>query len=166
MFKRNDIFVFDTDTMKLRWIFKPFETLTPFELYDALKLRQEVFVVEQHCPYADADGKDQHSFHVIGYDENGEPVCYARIVNPGISYAEVSIGRVSTAAKFRGKGTGKLLIAECLSCIEKTFGKVDIRIGAQAYLLKFYRSSGFEIAEPAGYLEDGILHYIMLRKAS
>ena len=150
--------------MKINWIFKPFETLTPFELYDALKLRQEVFVVEQHCAYLDADGKDLHSWHLLGYGEEGLLVCYARIVKPGISYAEISIGRVVSASRFRGKGSGKILLHECISRIEATFGKTPIRIGAQAYLQKFYKSFGFEVTDPIGYFEDGILHYIMIRR--
>jgi ElaA protein len=151
--------------MKIDWIFKPFAELTLKELYDAIKLRQEVFVVEQHCLYLDADGKDFHSHHLSGYDETGLLACYARLVEPGISYDEVSIGRVVTSPAFRKKGAGKLLLKEALFYIEKIYGNVPVRIGAQGYLLKFYQSFGFEIAEPAGYFEDGILHYIMIRKS-
>lgn len=149
--------------MKINWTYKSFETLTPFELYDVLKLRQEVFVVEQHCPYSDIDGKDIHSFHLLGYVQT-HLACYARIVNPGISFPEVSIGRVTSSIAYRGKGAGKQLLAESVLQIEKTFGKVPIRIGAQGYLTKFYESFGFGIVEPEGYFEDGILHFIMLRK--
>ena len=149
--------------MKISWVFKPFEALTPREMYEALKLRQEVFVVEQHCAYLDADGKDKSSHHLIGFTPDGITACYARIVKPGISYPEVSIGRVVTATEFRGNGFGKLLLAESLVRIENIYGKVPVRIGAQGYLVKFYRSFGFEVTEPEGYFEDGILHYIMLR---
>jgi ElaA protein len=149
--------------MKITWVYKNFEELSPFEIYNILKLRQEIFIVEQHCAYLDADNKDLHSFHLAGYDSTGHLACYARIVKPGISYAEVSIGRVTTAATDRGKGYGKLLIEEALRRIENTFGKVPIRIGAQGYLSKFYQSFGFEITDTKGYFEDGILHFIMIR---
>jgi len=151
--------------MNISWRLKPFDTLTPTELYDFIKLRQEIFVVEQHCAYLDADGKDPHCWHLMGYS-NDRLACYARIVHPGISYKEVSIGRVATSQKFRRKGLGNLLLEETLKEIKKIYGDVPVRIGAQAYLQKFYESFGFEITEPAGYFEDGILHYIMLRKGS
>lgn len=150
--------------MDIIWTFKNFKNLTPDELYDALRLREEIFIVEQHCAYLDADGKDLHSYHLLGYTPDGNLACYARIVKPGVSYTEVSIGRVVSSSRFRGHGAGKLLISEAISRIEQVFGKVPIRIGAQAYLERFYRSFGFEIAQPEGYFEDGILHYIMLRK--
>ena len=111
--------------MLINWTFKTFEGLTPAELYDALCLRQEVFVVEQHCPYQDADGKDPHSFHLLGYATTGQLACYARIVKPGISYEEVSIGRVASSSGFRGQGAGKQLITEALSQIEKIYGKAQ-----------------------------------------
>jgi ElaA protein len=151
--------------MNISWRIKSFDTLTPSELYDFIKLRQEIFVVEQHCAYLDADGKDPHCWHLMGYS-NETLACYARIVHPGISYKEVSIGRVAASQNFRRTGLGNQLLKESLRQIKKIYGDVPIRIGAQAYLQKFYESFGFEITEPAGYFEDGILHYIMLRKGS
>ena len=150
--------------MKINWTFKSFPELSAPELYDALKLRQEVFVVEQHCAYLDADGKDIHSHHLLGYNESLKLVCYARLVHPGISYPEASIGRVVSDPFLRGRGTGRRLLEKALACMEETFGKIPIRIGAQAYLRPFYESFGFEVTETEGYFEDGILHYIMLRK--
>jgi len=149
--------------MEIKWIVKTFGELLPSELYDALKLRQEVFVVEQHCSYLDADGKDPECYHLLGY-VGRDLACYARIVKPGISYMEVSIGRVCTARKFRGKGLARMLLKAALEQSYRIFGKVPVRIGAQAYLKEYYESFGFEIAGPSGYFEDGILHYIMLKK--
>lgn len=145
----------------IKWQLKPFQDLTTTELYQALKLRQEIFIVEQNCPYLDNDGKDFNSHHLFGYFEN-ELAVYARIVKPGISYQEVSIGRVVSAAKHRNRGFGKLLMQKAVKETENLYGKVPIRIGAQAYLKKFYEGFGFlDLNEP--YMEDGIPHLIMLR---
>lgn len=145
----------------LNWVLKPFNELTVPELYGILQLRSEVFVVEQNCPYLDADGKDYKAWHLCGYI-NGKPAAYARLLPAGVSYSEASIGRVVTSPQYRKEGYGKLLMAEAITQCEKLFGKTPIRIGAQAYLKKFYEGFGFEdLNEP--YLEDGIPHLIMLR---
>ena len=143
------------------WIFKPFTELTLTELYAIMRLRQEVFIVEQNCPYLDADGKDLKSYHLMGY-VNNELVAYSRIVKPGVSYQEVSIGRVVSSTKHRGLAYGRQLMSESIAQIEKQYGPVPIRIGAQQYLQKFYESFGF-VKEGEAYLEDGIPHIIMLR---
>lgn len=147
--------------MKISWSHKPFTELTTAELYEILYLRQEVFIVEQNCPYQDCDRKDLKSLHLMGWGENNDLIAYCRIVAPGISYDEVSIGRVITKPAFRKYGFGKILIAEAIKIIEKYYGNVPIRIGAQSYLLNFYAAFGFQTLEP--YLEDGIPHHIMLR---
>ena len=126
-------------------------------------LRAEVFVVEQNCPYQDADGKDLKSYHLMGYDENHELVVFSRILPAGVSYKEVSIGRVVSSPKVRGTGAGRALMKQSLSEIEKLFGSVPVRIGAQLYLKAFYESFGF-VMEGEEYMEDGIPHIIMLRK--
>jgi ElaA protein len=151
----------------LIWQLKKFEDLSPEELYSILSLRQEVFIVEQNCPYGDADGKDLKSYHLMGIinesenDKKESLVAYARIVFPGVSYEEVSIGRVVSAPKYRRTGIGKILMVEALAHIQKIYGKVPVRIGAQRYLLKFYKSFGFIPEE--NYMEDGIPHTVMLR---
>ena len=146
----------------LNWQVKTFEELTVTELYHILQLRCEVFIVEQNCPYLDPDGKDLKSHHLMG-SMDGNLVAYARLVKPGVSYQEVSIGRVVTSPKYRRGGYGIKLMNEAISQIEYVYGKVPIRIGAQAYLKKFYESFGFvDLNEP--YLEDGIPHLIMLRE--
>lgn len=145
---------------KITWSCKPFADLTNKELHDIFQLRQEVFVVEQNCPYLDADGKDLKSLHVSG-TQNGELIACARIVLPGVSYKEVSIGRVVTSPKARRTGAGKELMEKSIEYIRKEFGKVPIRIGAQLYLQKFYEGFGF-VRQGNEYLEDGIPHIIML----
>ncbi|MEP7168581.1 MAG: GNAT family N-acetyltransferase [Bacteroidota bacterium] len=148
--------------VQLTWRLKKFEDLSPFELYKILSLRQEVFIIEQNCPYLDTDGKDLYSFHLMGFAENDFLAAYSRIVFPGISYEEVSIGRVVSSPKYRRTGIGKLLMEEAIKQIETTYGKVPIRIDAQKYLFEFYKNFGFtDIFEE--YIEDGIPHVIMLR---
>ena len=147
--------------MKIDWKIKTFEELSNFELYKIMQLRLAVFSVEQNCAYQDADGKDLKSLHLSGCDSNGELIVYSRIVPAGVSFKEVSIGRVISSQKARGTGGGKELMKKSLEFIEKQFGKVPVRIGAQCYLIKFYSSFGFEISGEE-YLEDNIPHNEML----
>jgi len=144
---------------ELNWIYKSFNDLSPQELYAILKLRSEVFVVEQNCVYLDTDNKDLDSFHLCGWDKN-ELVAYARLLPPGLAYKEASIGRVVTNPKYRKTGAGKALMNHA---IEKTLGQYkvsEIKIGAQLYLLSFYTSLEFKQSGPE-YLEDGIPHVEM-----
>ena len=146
----------------LTWQLKHFKELSGTELYAIMRVRQEVFIVEQTCPYLDADGKDIYCQHLIGYVD-GEIATYARIVPPHVSYNEPSIGRVITTAKYRSGGYGKLLMQKAITETINTYGAVDIRIGAQLYLKKFYESFGF-VQQGEVYDEDGIDHIIMLRR--
>jgi ElaA protein len=146
--------------MQLNWTLKKFDELTTTELYAILQLRNEVFVVEQNCPYQDADNKDQESFHFMGWNAN-VLAAYTRIIPAEISYAEASIGRVVTSPKYRGTGAGKILMQLSISNTFDLFDCTAIKIGAQLYLKKFYTSLGFvQCSEP--YLEDNIPHIEML----
>jgi ElaA protein len=146
--------------MQLHWTLKKFDELTTAELYAILQLRNEVFVVEQNCPYQDADNKDQKSFHCMGWDGD-TLVAYTRIIPAGISYAEASIGRVVTSPKYRGTGAGKQLMQLSIQYTLDLFKCNSIKIGAQLYLKKFYESLGF-IKCSDEYLEDNIPHIEML----
>jgi ElaA protein len=128
--------------MNISWKIKPFKELTVTELYNIMKLRAEIFIVEQNCPYQDADGKDPKSLHLMGYNADGELVVYSRVLPQHISYSEVSIGRVVSSGKVRGTGAGRLLMDKSLEIIRKEYGNVPVKIGAQAYLKKFYESFG------------------------
>ncbi|MGV3630361.1 MAG: GNAT family N-acetyltransferase [Bacteroidota bacterium] len=141
---------------------KAFQDLSVQEFHDILQLRIAVFVVEQNCPYPELDGKDPLSFHIAGRDSGGKVIAAARVLPPGISYEEVSIGRVSSAPAFRGKGVGHPLMEAALAFIERQFGPVPIRISAQAYLLQFYEKHGF-VSTGKEYLEDDIPHIEMVR---
>ncbi len=143
------------------YVIKHFTELTTPELYEILRLRSEVFVVEQNCPYLDMDNKDQKSFHLLYYTD-GELSAYTRLLPAGLSFNEVSIGRVVSSPVHRGKGLGKQLMEASIQACEELFGKSPIRIGAQHYLLKFYQSLGFK-EEGALYDEDGIPHIEMVK---
>jgi ElaA protein len=146
----------------ITWALKPFPELTPYELYLILQLRNEVFIVEQNCPYQDLDNKDIKSWHLMASEE-GKLVAYSRLLAPGISYSESSIGRIVSSPSVRKTGMGKKLMEESIVQINKLFNTDIIRIGAQYYLKNFYESFGF-IQESEIYLEDNIPHIIMLRK--
>lgn len=145
----------------IKWICKPFDTLTPHEVYAILKLRSEVFVVEQNCVFQDIDDKDRQCYHLMGCAQN-DLAAYARLVPAGVSYQFISIGRIVTSPKHRSKGAGKALLNTAIEKCSELFGRQTIKIGAQLYLKKFYESFGF-IQEGEVYDEDGILHIEMIR---
>ncbi|OXA79358.1 ElaA protein [Flavobacterium aquidurense] len=147
--------------MELKWKIKPFETLTVHELYDLLKVRSEIFVVEQNCVYLDIDGKDKKALHLIG-EYDGKIVAYSRLFDAGISFDNASIGRVVVDANYRDKKWGHDLMREAIAGIKANFGKDKITIGAQLYLKKFYESHGF-VQTSEMYLEDDIPHIEMIR---
>ncbi|OON68474.1 GNAT family N-acetyltransferase [Hymenobacter sp. CRA2] len=148
--------------MTLTWTTKPFADLFLAELYALLQLRSEVFVVEQTCAFQDIDGQDQVAYHLLGHTPEGDLAAYARLFGPGLSYAQVSIGRVVASPRFRRYGFGRQLMGQAISQCETLFGAQPIKIGAQLYLKHFYESFGFE-QQGEGYLEDGIPHIYMLR---
>lgn len=149
----------------LKWTCKPFAALSLQELYDVLHARCQVFIVEQ-VAFQDLDGQDQGSWHLQGRDAQGVLQSYARVLPPGLAYpveGEPSIGRVLVMQAARGTGAGWELMRHAIAEVERMWPGTSIRIGAQAYLQKFYEGCGFvDMDEP--YLEDGIPHRIMLRQ--
>ena len=146
----------------LRWVTKTFAELTVDELYAILRLRSEVFVVEQNCIFLDLDNNDQKAFHTIGFIGE-EVVATTRLFDKDIMYdGYQSIGRVVTATKHRGLSIGKALMQYSISECERLFGKGPIKIGAQLYLKKFYNEQGFEQSGEV-YIEDEIDHIPMVR---
>ena len=146
----------------LRWVTKTFAELTVNELYDLLKLRSEVFVVEQKCIFLDIDNNDQKAFHTIGFIGE-EVVATTRLFDKNIMYdGYQSIGRVVGSPRHRGLGIGKALMQYSIQECERLFGKGPIKIGAQLYLKKFYGEQGFEQSGDV-YLEDEIDHIPMIR---
>lgn len=143
------------------WHVLEFKQLSTLQLYALLQLRAEIFVVEQNCAYQDIDGWDQNALHILG-ERQQELLCYARILGPGVRYAEPSIGRVINRLRERGNGLGRQLMQLALQECENKYPGMAIRISAQHYLEQFYASLGFSVvSEP--YLEDGIPHVEMLK---
>lgn len=144
----------------MNWNIKKFNELTVNELYEILKIRAEVFVVEQNCVYQDLDSKDKASYHLF-LEDSEEIAAYLRILPKGISYPEIAIGRVLTKASYRKKGLAKEIMKKAIDYITDSLEEKKIRISAQLYLLEFYKELGFEPISDI-YLEDGIEHIEML----
>ncbi len=147
------------------WQWQAFEQLDAPALYQALELRQQVFILEQQCLYPDIDAYDLDAWHLLGWrgvDGRRELAAYLRCLAPGAKFPEMSLGRVLTAQAARGLGIGKLLLAEGIARATGQFPGHPIRIGAQARLERFYRGFGFRTVS-APYDEDGIAHIDMLR---
>ncbi|WP_031426847.1 GNAT family N-acetyltransferase [Flavimarina sp. Hel_I_48] len=147
----------------LTYTIKTYTELNKDELYAILRLRAEVFVVEQDCPYQDVDNKDQKAVHILGY-KNESLVAYTRIFKPGGYFENASIGRVVVAKKERQYGYGKELMQQSINEVIKLYGNLIIEISAQEYLRKFYNELGF-VQQGEGYLEDNIPHIRMFRIA-
>lgn len=139
-------------------IVKRFEELTVQELYEIFRLRVEVFVVEQKCIYQEVDGKDKRAYHVW-LEEDGRILAYLRVPDAGVSYDEVSIGRV-IAAK-RRQGYGSRIVEEGIRVAKEKLGAKAIRIEAQTYARSLYEKLGF-VQTSEEFLDDGIPHIQML----
>lgn len=141
---------------------KTFDELSNEELYSILRLRSEIFVVEQNCVYQDMDNKDLKAFHLMAIDE-GQIVAYLRILNKGVSYKEISIGRVVVKKEYRRRKLGLEIINRAIDYIKNIMRENEIRISAQVYAKNLYKKAGFkEVSEE--YLEDDIPHVEMLFK--
>ena len=146
--------------MNINWHIHAWHELSTEKLYTILALRAEVFVVEQNCPYQDVDGKDLKSLHVLGYAEDDSLCAYARLVLPGVSYDEWSIGRVVTSPSVRRSGVGEALMRVCMAYFAEHH-IAAVRISAQSYLHDFYSKFRF-VRVSEEYLEDDIPHMEML----
>jgi ElaA protein len=154
-----------TSPSTIDWHFSRFADLTPFDLYDVLTARQNVFILEQTCLYPDIDGYDLDAHHLLGWcdvDGKRQLAAYLRVLAPGAKYDEMSLGRVVTTPAARGSGAGRALLDQGIAHAEALHPGHRIRIGAQQYLERFYASFGFETVS-APYDEDGIMHIDMLR---
>ena len=148
-----------TSSKEIKLIWKEYKDLSSDELYAILHLRQKVFVLEQDCPYIDADYSDQDAFHLLAYKDN-ELIGYLRAFKPGIKYEGSSLGRIVTEINSRGLGVGKMITIEGVNFLRKEYSNYEIVISAQHRLQHFYIDLGFT---PRGevYLEDDIDHIQM-----
>src|SRR5436190_16056959 len=136
----------ESNTHEIDWQWSWFNELSLDDLYAVVRLRVAVFIIEQNCPYPDADGRDPRAWHLLGwkkYDGERRLVAYARVFEPGVRYKEASVGRVVTAGEVRGTGLGKALMAEALRRIESLVPGQAVKIAAQRRLENFYRGLGF-----------------------
>ena len=144
----------------ISWSIKSFDELNKNELYDLLKLRSEVFVVEQNCVYQDIDDKDIKVTHFFGQD-GSDLIAYLRVMEVGVLYPNhMSIGRVVVKQTHRNKKLGNEILVKAIDFCRKKFPKTQIKISAQTHLKAFYNQLGFEFKGEA-YLEDGIPHCAM-----
>ena len=142
-------------------VFK-YQDLSPDRLYEILKLRSEVFVVEQKCAYQDLDNKDEKALHLVG-EENNKIIAYTRIFKKGDFFKNSSIGRVLVKKEYRNKNYGRKIMKSSIDRLKKDPKEEKIELSAQKYLLKFYSELGFEkVGEE--YLEDNIPHVKMILK--
>ncbi len=149
----------------INWQIKTFDELSNDELFEVLRLRQAVFVVEQECAYPDIDATDKVALHLLGYlagEPHAELAVYARLIKPGVTYEYASIGRVVVAPQARGKDYGRALMLRAITEVEQRYPHGPIKIGAQQHLETFYVSLGFERVSEM-YLEDDIPHIDMMR---
>ena len=144
-------------------VWSPFAELSAAELCRILRLRQEVFVVEQRCAYLDADGYDEASLHAMGRDQDGQVTAVARLLPPGCKFDLPSIGRIAVAQNARRFGHGRTILADAIAEAERRYPDSSIRIEAQAYLERFYGTFGF-IRTGQPFDEDGIPHLAMIRR--
>jgi ElaA protein len=151
--------------MNLTWNWKLFNELSTHQLCQILRLRQQVFVVEQQCCYEDIDGWDERAVHLMGTDDVNGLVAYCRVFAPDVRFAEANIGRILTSASVRGAGLGHELLRRSKAWCDQNFPNLPVRIAAQAHLQGFYGSHGF-VTDGPEYPVDEIPHVDMfLRQA-
>ncbi len=147
--------------MDYHWQVCPFKDLGNEELYNLLRLRQEVFVVEQNCAYLDLDGLDQKAMHILCWQQK-KLIAYARCLAPGQAFPESALGRIVVSPACRGQSLGRELVSRGIELNMALWPDSAIQIGAQAHLDKFYESLGF-ISTGDSYIEDGIPHVHMIK---
>lgn len=144
-----------------RWAWYAWQQLDPDTLYGLLKLRSDIFVVEQNCVFSEMDGLDRHCEHLVARDADQRVIACLRLVPPGVKADEPSIGRVVVDSAWRG-GTGRALMLRGMAACGQRHPRRGILLSSQQHLQGFYESLGFAPIGPV-YLEDGIPHIDMRR---
>jgi ElaA protein len=147
--------------MTIIWRWLKFADLTASELYDIISLREAIFVVEQICPYLDADGLDKSAYHLIGSNQADQVVAYLRLLPPGIKFSDPGLGRIVVALEERRRGIGEGLIGEGLRKARELYPGRSVHISAQQRLQQYYEKFGFNRITEI-YDEDGIPHIEMV----
>ena len=148
--------------MRITWSWQSFGTLTATDLYDILRLRQNVFILEQTCLYADIDGRDIEAWHLTGHSTGGRLAAVMRVFPAAGPLAETTLGRFAVAPWARGNGLAREMLDRCLHWVAAHAPAAPIRISAQFYLQEFYRAFGFT-ATGSAYDDAGIMHVDMIR---
>ncbi|RLA03873.1 MAG: GNAT family N-acetyltransferase [Gammaproteobacteria bacterium] len=152
-------------TLDVNWIWSQFQDLSNDQLYQLLKLRQDVFILEQQCFYPDMDDLDSDCIHLLGY-QNNELVAYLRLIPAEFhDSGNIALGRIIAKSTQRGSGLGKAMMTEAMDYLQKHFPEQDVQMSAQDHLQKFYNNFGFSSVAEA-YDEDGIPHIMMLYQHS
>lgn len=141
---------------------KSFRQLTAAELYEILRTREAVFIVEQQCPYPEADGKDPDAMHLYYADEKGHVAAYLRLYCKKDEPGTIQVGRVVTSAAARGTGLGRKILRDGIRYATEQMGAERLYLEAQVYAIGFYQKEGFEVTS-VEFLEDGIPHVEMRR---
>lgn len=144
------------------WKTRPFGELTTHDVHDMMRLRVDVFVVEQKCAYAEIDGQDPTAVHILGRTDAGDLVAYARILPPD-EHGLPHIGRVIVHSEHRGHGHARRLMTIALEALQRSYGSRCSALAAQAHLERFYGGFGF-VRQGPDYPWDGIPHVDMLRE--
>lgn len=150
------------ETPQMKPVVKSFRELSASELYEILRLREAVFIVEQNCPYPEADGKDPDAIHLWFAEEDGRVKAYLRLYHKKGELGTIQVGRVVTSPDVRGTGLGRKLLHEGIRHAVETMGAERLYLEAQVYAIGFYEKEGFEVSS-GEFLEDGIPHVEMRR---
>lgn len=143
----------------MRIIIKKFTELSADELYEILKIRSDIFVVEQQCLYADCDDKDRYAYHLF-IEKNGSVQGYLRILEKGQAFDEMAIGRLAVRQEYRRIGLARHMMVKALYFVTEYLHEKAVKISAQQYLTEFYESLGFHAVSKT-YVEDEIIHVEM-----
>ena len=152
----------DTDTVNIQYTWSGFKELGLHGLYDILRLRQQVFIIEQVSLYPDIDGNDPDALHLTARGEDGKLAGCLRLLPPGATNRRPAVGRLAIAKSFRGLKLGNRLMAESIRKADELYAGCGIYISAQQHLIPFYGKLGF-VPRGNPYDEDGILHIDMIR---